>query len=100
MSIAFLSFPLVIPGLIGYSLGKKYSFRAIPQIFFAQPDRQDPDKTQCRFLHQNQCTVSSLKFIQGTCDNKFNQVTCSFYTKAMKHEYKNKPPKGLFNHEN
>lgn len=76
-----LSLTMVIPAILGYSLGKRFKSRAVsPQIFIAQPDRQDPDQTRCPFLQaDNQCGVGSPEFIPDVCNNKWNQVTCRFY---------------------
>jgi hypothetical protein len=82
-SIAMISFPIIIPALIGYSIGKKYTPSLVPQLFFAQPDRQDPHQTRCKYLNgQNQCGVGKSWFIPNTCDNKYNQVTCNYFTSA------------------
>jgi hypothetical protein len=87
-AILMFSMIMVIPALFGYFLGKKYTLRAIsPQVFLAQPDRQDPNHTRCQFLSpQNYCDVSGREglFIHNTCDNKWNQVTCSFFIRQVR----------------
>lgn len=77
-----LSLTMSLPALIGYSLGNRFSLtKAVPPfIFFAQPDRRDPNQTKCPYLSiNNQCEVGYPGFISNVCDNKFNQVTCSYY---------------------
>ena len=89
-AILVISMIIAIPSMIGYYFGKKYTFFSVsPQVFQAQPDRQDPDHTRCRFLTvQNFCAVASKKgvYLENICDNKWNQVTCSFYIRKMKLE--------------
>ena len=85
---------IAIPAFIGYYFGKKYTFvvPVAPQVFLAQPDRQDPDYTRCRFLNgQNFCAISNKKgvFYDNICNNKWNQVTCHYFISKMKSE---KPP--------
>lgn len=79
---------IAVPAMIGYYFGKKYTlFSVAPMVLIAQPDRQDPDQTQCRFLDtQGYCVVANKKgiFFPNICDNKWNQVTCSFYLRQMK----------------
>ncbi|MFX0013802.1 MAG: hypothetical protein ACFFB2_03480 [Promethearchaeota archaeon] len=86
--ILMLSLTMIIPALFGYLIGKRYTFRAVPpQVFLAQPDRQDSNQTLCRYLnYQNKCTISNKKdfFIPNVCNNKWNQVTCSFYIHKKK----------------
>lgn len=89
-AILMFSMIMVIPAMVGYYFGKKYTLRAVsPQVFLAQPDRQDPNHTRCQFLSpQNYCNVSGREslFIHDTCDNKWNQVTCSFYLRQVRIE--------------
>ncbi|MFX1516634.1 MAG: hypothetical protein ACFFC6_10015 [Promethearchaeota archaeon] len=88
--ILVISMLMAIPAIIGYYFGKKYTFNPVfPQVFVAQPDRQDPDHIRCRFLSpQNDCTISSKKgvYFDNICDNKWNQVTCSYYILQMKRQ--------------
>ena len=88
--ILLISMTLVIPALIGYTFGKKYTVRAVsPQVFLAQPDRQDPNHTRCRFLTaQDHCGVSGKEgvFSPNICDNKWNQVTCPYYFRQLRIE--------------
>ena len=87
--ILIISFPIIIPSLIGYSIGKKYSNNLFPLVFFAQPNRIDPNQTRCQYLNdQNQCLISKKDFIPNLCDNKFNQVTCTFYMYKKGVKYK------------
>lgn len=88
--IFILSMIIVIPALIGYYFGKKNTPSAVsPRVFLAQPDRQDPKNTRCRFLDsKNNCFVSGKEsvFFSNICDNKWNQVTCSYYLRRVKAE--------------
>ena len=81
---------MAIPGIIGYYFGKKYTSNPVsPQVFLAQPDRQDPDHIRCRFLSiHNYCSLSSNKgvFFTNVCDNKWNQVTCQYYKRKINSE--------------
>ena len=89
-AILVISMLMAIPAIVGYYFGKKYTFNPVsPQVFIAQPDRQDPDHTRCRFLTvQNYCDISNKKgvFFDNVCNNKWNQVTCSYYIRKMKSE--------------
>ena len=86
-----------VPSYIGYYIGKKYSQRLYPLVFYAQPNRIDPTKRHCTFLTPDKrCSVSRSTFIPGTCDNRFNQVTCPFYLRAAKPFRKKILPGGLF----
>ena len=90
--ILILSVAIVIPAIIGYTLGKKKTlFASSPRIFLAQPDRQDPNHTRCRFLSpQNYCNVTGKvdMYFPNICDNKWNQATCSFYLRQISFERK------------
>jgi len=90
--ILILSVAIVIPAIIGYTLGKKKTlFASSPRIFLAQPDRQDPNNTRCRFLSpQNYCNVTGKvdMYFPNICDNKWNQATCSFYLRQISFERK------------
>ncbi|MFX1282814.1 MAG: hypothetical protein ACFFB5_04130 [Promethearchaeota archaeon] len=85
--IFLLSMVIAIPALIGYTFGKNKTLFAIsPRIFIAQPDREDPSNTRCRFLTpQNHCNVAARVgvFFPNICDNKWNQVTCSYYLRQI-----------------
>lgn len=87
-AILIIAMIMVLPAIIGYYFGKKYTFNPVsPQVFLAQPDRQDPDQTRCRFLDvQNYCAISNKKglYFPNICDNKWNQVTCPFYIRKIK----------------
>ncbi|MFX1505267.1 MAG: hypothetical protein ACFFDC_04040 [Promethearchaeota archaeon] len=89
-AILIISMIMAIPAMIGYYFGKKYTFISVsPQVFLAQPDRQDSDHSRCRFLTvQNYCGVANKKgiYFENICDNKWNQVTCAFYIRKMKSE--------------
>ena len=88
--LLILIMPLIIPAFIGYSFGRKYTNRPVaPRVFIAQPDRQDQNRTRCRFLNQQRfCTVSrgrrQVFLIPNLCDNKWNHATCGYYIKEMK----------------
>lgn len=92
--LLILTMPLIIPAFIGYSIGRKYTNRPVaPRVFIAQPDRQDPNHTRCRFLTPQHfgkefCTVSrgrrQVFLMPNFCDNKWNHATCRFYMKEMK----------------
>ncbi|MHA2074252.1 MAG: hypothetical protein ACW97X_06515 [Candidatus Hodarchaeales archaeon] len=89
-SLLALTMPLILPAFIGYSIGRKYTFRPIPpRVFIAQPDRQDPNYTRCQFLTpQDTCSVSRgrrpVPLMPNTCDNKWNHATCGWYLKEIK----------------
>ncbi len=94
LSIAMMIFifclPMIIPAFIGYSMGRNRAIRpVVPRVFLAQPDRQDPDGTRCRYLtNRNTCSVGGgrreVNLIPNLCDNKWNQKTCRLYIKASK----------------
>jgi hypothetical protein len=95
--IGIISVYFFVPSYLGYYIGKKYSPRLYPLIFYAQPNRIDPIAKYCKFLtHTGDCGVGSSKFIPGTCDNRFNQVTCPFYLHKTKPVHKKILPGGLF----
>ncbi len=87
-AILVVAMIMTIPAIIGYYFGKKYTFYAVsPQVFLAQPDRQDPEQTRCRFLAvENYCIVSNKKgiYFPNICDNKWNQVTCPYYKQKIR----------------
>lgn len=94
--IGMMSLFFIVPSFLGYYSGKKLAPRVYPLMFYAQPNRIDPNYTRCRFLtDQNSCGVSKRTFIPNTCDNKFNQVTCPFYIRMMKPVDKKNPLGGL-----
>ncbi len=95
--IGGISLYFFLPSYIGYYIGKKYTPQLYPQIFYAQPNRIDPRSVYCRFLtRDNRCGVGRSSFIPGTCDNRFNQVTCPIYVRVTKATRKKIQPGGLF----
>jgi hypothetical protein len=92
--VFLLSLPMTIPALVGYGFGKRYSSRAVPpQIFLAQPDRQDTKQTRCQFLSsKNDCNVGKTQFNENICLNRWNFVTCSSYLGATIKEKRIKKP--------
>jgi hypothetical protein len=90
MMIFIFCLPMIIPAFIGYSVGKNHTIRpVVPRVFLAQPDRQDPNRTRCRYLtNRNTCSIGSgrreVNMIPNLCDNKWNQSTCRFYIRAAK----------------
>jgi hypothetical protein len=98
--VGIISLFFIVPSFIGYNFGKKVAPRIYPLMFYAQPNRMDPEHTRCQFLteHDN-CGVSRRTFIPNTCDNRFNQVTCPFYIRMIKPINKKNPIGGLFSEE-
>ncbi|MHA2096803.1 MAG: hypothetical protein ACW98F_19480 [Candidatus Hodarchaeales archaeon] len=95
--IGMISLFFIVPSFIGYYLGRRIAPRVYPLMFYGQPNRIDPDYTKCRFLtDQNICGVSQRTFIPNTCYNRFNQVTCPFYIRKIRHVNKKDPLGGLF----
>jgi len=94
--IGIISLFFIVPSFLGYYIGRKVAPRVYPLMFYAQPNRIDPEHTRCRFLtDQNQCGVSKSVFTPNTCDNRFNQVTCPFYLRMSKPLNKKDPLGGL-----
>ncbi|MHA1944556.1 MAG: hypothetical protein ACXAC6_01875 [Candidatus Hodarchaeales archaeon] len=94
--IGMISLFFIVPSFIGYYFGKNIAPRVYPLMFYAQPNRIDPEYTRCRFLtDQNSCEVSKGTIIPNTCDNRFNQVTCPFYIRNAKPVNKTDPFGGL-----
>jgi len=92
--IGILSLFFIVPSFIGYYFGRNVAPRVYPLMFYAQPNRIDPEHKRCRFLtDQNNCGVSKRAFIPNTCVNRFNQVTCPFYLRRVK-PVNNKNPLG------
>ena len=94
--IGMISLFFIIPSFFGYYFGKRFAPRVYPLMFYAQPNRIDPNYTKCKFLtSEKNCGVSNRTFIPNTCDNRFNQVTCPFFIRMTKPVNKNDPLGGL-----
>ncbi len=86
------SLPVIIASTLGYVLGKNYTPKAVPRIFYAQPNREDPNQSKCPYLtSEKQCSQRG-NFISTVCLNKYNQMTCQYYKTGLRKISKKKTP--------